>query len=130
MGMGMHAVDGVRSRCVWGGRGRGADGRRFDVGSRTRDRLCCDRFPGDPGRRRLGLDRDLDLVDASVWCCLFTASSAAGCNAFPVGRGGGRGGDGGLCHTTQVEGAKTEVPSSKNEAQALVNMSLVVGGSG
>lgn len=48
----------------------------------------------------------------------------AGCNAFPVGRGGGRGGDGGLCHTRQVEGAKTEVPSSKNEAQALVNMSF------
>ena len=57
-----------RSRCVGvAGVEVQMGGRRIDVGSRTRDRLCCDRFPGDPGRRRLGLDRDLDLMDASVW---------------------------------------------------------------
>lgn len=123
-GMGMQAVDGRRSRRV------GAAGvevqmeRRFGVGSRTRIRRAATDFR-EPGSQRLGLDPDLDLMDASVWCCCSQPRVCSGLQR--VSRGPWRWAWGtGMCHTRQVEGAKTESPS-QNRAHSLANMSFVVG---
>lgn len=93
-GMGMQAVDGAA--------GRGAlDG----PGSRCRWTAvrCRYSYPGTgllrrdfggPGGQRLD-SKPWPRSDGRVGGVLvLTASCAAGCNAFPVGRGGGRGGDG------------------------------------
>lgn len=74
--------------------------------------------PGSGLLRRPGLDPDLGLMDASVSDCCSQPRVQRAATRFPVGRGGGRGGKGGLCHTRQVEGVKTESPSSKRGSSA------------
>lgn len=94
-GMGMQAVDGAAGRGALDGPGSRCRLTAVSVsvlvpgvtGLLRRD------F-GGPGGQRLD-SKPWPRSDGRVGGLLvLTASCAAGCNAFPVGRGGGRGGDG------------------------------------
>lgn len=101
-------VDGRRSSAL-GGRGRGADGRARSMSVVV---------PGTGLLRRPGLDPDLGLMDASVPDCCSQPRVQRAATRSPSAVAVGVGEKGALCHTRQIEGAKTESPSSKRGSSA------------
>lgn len=124
--MGMQAVDGRRSRCV------GLAGVEVQKEGRSVSVLVPGTGPAatdssEPGSRRLGLDRDLDLMDASVLYCCSQPRVQRAATRFPWAVAVGVGGGGVLCHTRHRSKGRRRKFRVQNEAQALANMSSLSG---
>lgn len=112
----------------WGGRGRGADGRRFDVGSRTRDRLAATGFRATQAGDGLALTVTLTRWTRPRGTACSQPRVQRAATRFPWAVAVGVGETGGCATPGRSKERRRKFRDQKDEAQALANMSLVVEG--